>query len=200
MLRFIVLLFGPAVFLLVHVIEGGQVQQLLQPAGFLLVVVVPIALGASRHKGELLDALVAGLSSEPLAPELALRQVGVLLSLRRAVLACTGLAMVLAVTHLLTFLDEPAVIAGGVGVTWVALFYGLGLTELLLARLITELPSVTLVSSINGGPKSPCASFAAWARSHSSTPRAKNMIRLVKTSLRNISTSSYHHARSSYLE
>ena len=138
MTRIALLLLGLGILPLVHFIEGDN--DLLQPAAFILVLVLPFALGAVFYRSELLGALRTPWSSTPLplGEAQARRTVEILQSLRRLVLAAAVLGIVLAAIHLLGFLDRPAVFPRGIAVTWVAVFYGVFASELLLAPMTRQ--------------------------------------------------------------
>lgn len=138
MTRIALLLLGLGSLPLLHVIEGDN--DLLQPGAFILVLVLPFALAAVFYRSELLGALRTPWSSTPLplGEAQARRTVEILQSLRRLVLAASALGIVLAAIHMLGVLDRPEVFPRGIAVTWVAVFYGVFASELLLAPMTRQ--------------------------------------------------------------
>ena len=122
-----------------HILAGGQMAQLIQPGAFLAAVLLPcvLALLFYRKSGK---TIVDGVLGEGLlSSEEALRQQGVLRSIRDLFVAGGVIGVLLGSMLVLAHLDDPSKLGAGIAVAWIAAFYMVIATELVLAPMIRQL-------------------------------------------------------------
>ena len=123
--------------------EGGHLDSLLQMGSFIIVVGPTVFLSLAHHSSqELKSAFKAALAGEPIPYSLAARHAAVLSTPRIIATAAGGVGFLLGLIHTMTNLGDPSKLGAGIAVSFLAIFYGLVLSELMVAPMISRVSTL----------------------------------------------------------
>jgi len=122
-----------------HILKGGYMFQLMQPGAFLAAICLPSVLALLLYWESVRTVVHGVLGEGPLPSEEALRVQGVLRSIRDLLVAGGVIGVLLGSMLVLAHLDDPSKLGAGIAVAWLAAFYMVIATELVVAPMIRQL-------------------------------------------------------------
>jgi len=165
MTRVALLVLAVLVLPVAHVVEGGHLNQLVQPTAFLVVAGLPILVGWAVYREGLVRALRAACGTEALDLDVALGAVEVVQGLRRLCVAAGALGILSGLVHVSFNVTSLETLGAGVAVVLLAALYLVALTELFLSPGAHSLASRGLLQpGASSGASAPVAGSLARLR------------------------------------
>ena len=138
---------------LAAIMMGGPLRGFLDPPSFVIVIGGSIAFTLAYHTwSDLSQAFIAGLKSEPVAPEQAEKHITVMSTARLVTGASGVVGTMIGLVLMLQNLDDPKHIGPALAVSFLTLLYAVILSEFLLAPLMNR---IRLRATETGGEKEP---------------------------------------------
>ena len=134
---------GVSTILAGFVFQGAPVEDFFKASGLVMILGATIFFTLAHHStAEILEAARAALRGQPLSVSKTRRHIATLSTPRIIALASGGLGFVLYLVHLLTNLDDPKKVGGGIASAVIVALYGLIISEFIIAPMINRISTL----------------------------------------------------------